>query len=154
MEVTGATPGCSASKVRIAPAIQRHGGHLRAGDHLADLRAGGVHVELIINDRDGIGPGAHFEDRVDIQCAVGIEDDSGALIRAEAVGYNVQIVAADLNVEEGEGAVIVGGEDLAHTGFCVGDGDGGFGNHGAGRVFHGTGDASADAGACGDGQNQ
>ena len=47
-------------------------------------------MELIFDDRDGIGPGAHFEDRVDIQCAVGIEDDSGALIGAEAVGYNVQ----------------------------------------------------------------
>ena len=60
-EVAGTTPGCSASKIRVAAAVQGHGGHLRAADHLAHLRIGRFRVNGAFAHRDRFRSVADFQ---------------------------------------------------------------------------------------------
>ncbi len=121
--------GLEGEQIRKAPAVQGHGRHLRAGDDLAHLRAGCFNVELVFDDGNDIGPRAHFENRIDRQCAVRVDDDPGTPIGPESRACDFKIVVADRKAGERIETLVVGSDGLPDSRVGVRCRNGRLGNH-------------------------
>ncbi len=55
IDVCGRDSGLQGEQIGVAATVQRDRGHLPAGDHLAQLRAGGLHVQRVVHHADSLG---------------------------------------------------------------------------------------------------
>src|SRR5271167_211908 len=128
-----------------AAAVQGHARHLSARNHLTVLCARRVDSEWRIDDQYGVRPLANDQDRVDSQCAVGINHDSGLAVRAESQACDFDLVVPNREVRKRIKAFAVGSRCLTDAGVSIRRRDVGFGNCPPARIRDRARYASANA---------
>ena len=131
-----------------APAVERQRRH-RLGRHdLADLRRGGFDVHGRGRDGDRLALPAHLERGVDLQAAVDVHGDAGALQRLEPFEGDGQVVAAHRDVRKRVDALPVGHDGILVAQRRVRERDGGAGNDAAARILDCSGQTAAGLSLC------
>ena len=107
IDVCGSHAGLQREQIGIAAAIERHRGHLPAGDHLAQLRARGLDVQRVVADAHCLRDAADLERSIERERRIGIEHDIIALIAGKARRLHLQFVMANRQNREGVMALAV-----------------------------------------------
>ena len=107
IDVCGSDAGLQREQIGIAAAIERNCGHLPAGDHLAQLRAGGLDVQRVVDHAHGLRDATDLERSIERERRVGIEHDVGALIAGKTRRLHLQFVMANRQNREGVIALAV-----------------------------------------------
>ena len=87
--------GLKGQQVRVAAAIERHGRHLFARDHLAHLGIDGFDMRGRFGNGHRFGPLSDSERRIHHHLAVDIDHDTGAPERLEPGGVYLDVVASN-----------------------------------------------------------
>ena len=87
--------GLQGQQIRIAACQQGHLGNLVAADHLAHLRAGGVHVDDAAVDGDRLGDLSHLQRDIDGQGGVDGQGQAGLAIAIKPTLANVHFIVTD-----------------------------------------------------------
>ena len=72
--------GLQREQIGVAAAIERNRGHLPAGDHLAQLGAGGFDMQRVVGHAHGLRDAADFERSIERERRIGVEHNVLALI--------------------------------------------------------------------------
>ncbi len=93
--------GLQREQVGVAAAVERNRGHLPASDHLAQLGAGCLDVQRVVNHAHSLGDVADLERSIESERRVGIEHHAGTLIAGKTSSLHLQFVMANRQNREG-----------------------------------------------------
>ncbi len=127
-----------------AASVEGNGGHLAAGDDLAELGTRGLDVEGVVCDAHGLVYATNGEGYVEAEGGIGIQNDGFALVAAEAGGLDFELIAADGQDGQSVRAFGVGASLVGDAGGGFADCDGGVGDYVTGGIFYRACDAAAD----------
>ena len=138
--------GLKSEQIRKTPPVEGNRGHLRTADHLAHLRAGGLHLDYIFSDRHLFGPVGEFQRHVLCKSAIDVNCKAGFVLRLETLCLEMEVIVSDWQARESVDAPVAClGLGLNTLGF-IGSRHRCANYYQASRVPERTGNATSDSG--------
>jgi hypothetical protein len=146
IEVCGATPGLQREQIGVAAAVEWNRGHLPAGDHLAQLGAGGLDMQRVVDHAYGLRDAADLKRSIEGERRVGIEHESPYADSRKTRSLHLQFIMANRQNRETYRPFVVAVRLVRKPGARLADVHFGVGHSHVPRVLDRAGDAAAHAG--------